>query len=75
MICELLMVREQRRALILLLIVPFGALGTYVEFRQGNMGLAAILAVVTLGVVAVSIWFSRKSPHSSHVKPTREPSK
>jgi hypothetical protein len=61
----LLMVREQRQALILLLVIPFGALGTYIEFRQGNVILAAILAGVTLGMVAVNIWFARKPPNST----------
>jgi hypothetical protein len=63
--CERLVVREQRQALILLLIIPFGALGTYIEFRMRHHGLAGILALVTLGMVAVSIWFARK-PRSSN---------
>jgi hypothetical protein len=58
------MVREQRQALILLLIIPFGGLATYMEFRQGNNGMAAILAIVTVGVVAVSVWFARTPPDS-----------
>lgn len=56
------MEREQRQALILLLVIPFGGLATYMEFRHGNTGMAAILAIVTVCVVVVSIWFARKPP-------------
>jgi hypothetical protein len=56
------MVREQRQALILLLIIPFGGLATYMEFRHGNAGMAAVLAIVTIAVVTLSLWFARKPP-------------